>query len=219
MYRYSQINDFLHTSKLFYTIAIGMDSTYTFVSPNYDRNFGQGKGTLAGQHFSVTLHPDDIGICEEVGPKCFAQPGRLFPATLRKHDGKGGFVITQWEMQAMLDQDGQPEGIYCIGYNITKFVDTQNRLDRAESDLDEISYIQSHGVRKPLANIVGLIELMDTVEGYDEYRNLTTMLKSSAAELDDIIHGISNKGTGKAAKPVNLLDKLKKITGIQKKKR
>ena len=193
MHRYSQINQFLNTSKLFYTIAIGMDSTYTFVSPNYDRNFSFGKGTLAGQHFSVTLHPDDVSICEEVGMQCFSEPERLFPVTLRKHDGKGGFVITQWEMQAMLNEQGGPEGIYCIGYNITKFVDTQNKLDQASSYLDEISYIQSHGVRKPLANIVGIIHLMDTVEGYADYKNLTRMLGESAAELDDIIREISNK--------------------------
>lgn len=193
MHRYSQINQFLHTSQLFYTIAIGMDSTYTFVSPNYDRNFSFGKGTLKGQHFSVTLHPDDVRICEEVGPKCFTEPGRLFPATLRKHDGKGGFVTTQWEMQAMMDENGQPQSIFCIGYNITEFVDTQVKLDQAASELDEISYVQSHGVRKPLANILGIVDLMDTVESYDDYQNLTHMLKNSAEELDNIIREISNK--------------------------
>ncbi|WDF54177.1 PAS domain-containing protein [Mucilaginibacter sp. KACC 22063] len=193
MQRYSQINNFLHTSKLFYTIAIGIDSYYTFVSPNYDRNFSLGKKTLLGEHFSVTLHPEDIRICEEVGPRCFAEPEKLFPATLRKHDGKGGFVITQWEMQAMMDESGMPQGIFCIGYNITQFVDTKNKLEQASSDLDEISYIQSHGVRKPLANILGIVELMDTTDGYDDYRHLTAMLKESADELDKIIRYISEK--------------------------
>lgn len=218
MHRYSQINDFLHTSKLFYTIAIGMNSTYTFVSPNYDRNFSLGRGTLKGQHFSVTLHPDDIKVCEAVGPKCFAAPGRLFPATLRKHDGKGGFVITQWEMQALFDANGQPEGIFCIGYNITQFIDTQNKLEQAASDLNEIGYIQSHGVRKPLANIVGIIELMDSVEGYQDYQHLTRLLKSSAGELDEIIRDISDKATAKQDKPNKLVETLKKLGRINKRK-
>lgn len=155
MYRYDQINNFLETSAFFYTIAVGMDGVYIYVSPNYDRNFSFGKGTLKGQDFSVTLHPDDIRICEEVGPKCFEQPVRLFPATLRKHDGNGGYVITQWEMQAMLDEQGQPQGIFCIGYNITEFIDTREKLDQAETSLDEISFIQSHGVRKPPGQYYG----------------------------------------------------------------
>ncbi len=105
-------------------------------------------------------------------------------------------MITQWEMQAMLSPEGQPQGIYCIGYNITKFVNTQNKLEQAASDLNEISYMQSHGVRRPLANIVGIIDLMDSTEGYADYRHLTRLLKSSAGELDDIIRDISAKASG-----------------------
>ena len=109
---FSPINRFLNDSTFFYTIAIGMDSNYSYVSSNYDRNFEFSNGTLLGRPFSVTLHPDDISICESVGMQCFSEPGRLFAATLRKHDGRGGFVTTQWEMQAYFDEHGQPEGIF-----------------------------------------------------------------------------------------------------------
>ena len=75
---YNSMNYFLQSSMFFYTIAIGMDSKYQYVSPNYDRNFGFGKGTLLGQHFSVTLHPDDVRICEEVGTSCLMSPDKPF---------------------------------------------------------------------------------------------------------------------------------------------
>ena len=109
------ISNFLNDSNFFYVISIGMDSTYSYVSANYDRNFDFFNKSLLGKHFSVTLHPDDVVICHEVGQNCFSQPGKLYPATLRKHNGKGGFVITQWEMKAMFDTFGNPVGIYCIG--------------------------------------------------------------------------------------------------------
>ncbi|UEG52166.1 PAS domain-containing protein [Mucilaginibacter daejeonensis] len=195
MVRYTHINNFLESSLFFYTIAIGMDSRYSYVSPNYDRNFSFGKGSLLGQHFSVTLHPEDIRLCEEAGPKCFADPASLFPVTLRKHDGKGGYVITQWEMQGMLDDDGLPQGIFCVGYNITEFVDTQTKLDEASSQLDEISFIQSHGVRRPLANIMGITQILSGVQDASEIPMLTQMLTQSADELDNIIHQISNKAS------------------------
>lgn len=194
MRRYDQVNHFLNTSSYFYTIAIGLDSIYSYVSPNYNRNFSLGKGTLLGQHFSVTLHPDDVKICETVGPLCFKEPGKLFPATLRKHDGRGGYVVTQWEMQAMVDEHGAPEGIFCIGYNITEFVDTREKLNQAETQLDEISFIQSHGVRKPLANIMGISKLLHNAETNEERTQLINMLDNSAHELDHIIKDISNKG-------------------------
>lgn len=193
MIRYGQVNNFLNSSSFFYTIGIGMDSKYFYVSPNYDRNFSLGKGSLTGQHFSVTLHPDDIKICEAVGLRCFAEPEKLFSATLRKHDGEGGFVITQWEMQGMLDTQGNPQGIFCIGYNITAFVNTQTKLDLASTQLDEISFIQSHGVRRPLANIMGITKLLAAAENINEITPLTNMLSQSANELDAIIQDISNK--------------------------
>ncbi|WP_428330147.1 hypothetical protein [Mucilaginibacter sp.] len=200
MDRHQQINDFLVNSSFFYTIAIGMDSKYAYVSNNYNKNFDQSNGSLLGKDFSITLHPDDIAICAEVGMKCFEQPGTLLPATLRKHDGKGGFVITQWEMKAYFDSEGQPEGIFCIGYNITEYVDTRSRLDNAKSEiavkndqLSEIGFIQSHVIRKPLANIMGLTNVLESMELTINNRHVIEMMISSAKELDGVIREISDK--------------------------
>jgi len=193
MNSYPQINQLLKESSYFYTIAIGMDSLYSYVNANYDRNFKSGMGTLLGQHFSITLHPDDIAICEEAGALCFTQPGQLFPATLRKHDGHGGYVTTQWEMQAIINNDGQPEGIFCIGYNITEFLDTRSQLTTAHTQLDEIGFMQSHVVRKPLANIIGLTELVAEETDQDKRQKLCAMLRESTAELDRVIKDISDK--------------------------
>jgi len=193
MEQFAQINEFLNNSNFFYTIAIGMDSRYSYVSKNYDRNFDFTNGTLLGRHFSVTLHPDDIAICEEVGGQCFSAPGKLFPATLRKHDGHGGFVTTQWEMQAMFTEQGLPEGVFCIGYNITEFIDTQNRLESANTQLNDIGFMQSHLVRRPLANIIGLSSLIRQEATSKKQIDLCDMLTTSTTELDQVINDISNK--------------------------
>jgi len=199
MHRF-EINEFLANSSFFYTIAIGMDSRYSYVSTNYNRNFDFGNDTLLGKHFSVTLHPDDIAICAEVGMKCFEQPGQLFSATLRKHDGRGGFVITQWEMQAFFDEDNQPEGIFCVGYNITEYVNTRKQLASATTEiaikndvLNEIGFLQSHVVRKPLANIIGLAGILSTMDVDGNHKNINDMIISSAKELDLVIKDIVNK--------------------------
>lgn len=170
-----------------------MDSLYSYVSKNYDRNFALTNNTLLGRRFSVTLHPEDIVICERVGMQCFSAPGQLFPATLRKHDGRGGFVTTQWEMQALFDEQGQPDGIFCMGYNISEFVDTRNRLNSAHVQLNEIGFIQSHLVRKPLANIIGLADMIQQEVSDERLSYLCTMLKKSSAELDEVINDISDK--------------------------
>ncbi|SKB85543.1 PAS domain-containing protein [Daejeonella lutea] len=184
------INTFLNDSQYFYTIAVDLNSVYSYVSPNYDRNFSFGRGTLLGQSFSVTLHPEDIEVCAAAGYRCLQHPEELVPVTLRKHDGQGGFVTTRWEMQATLGPDGSPSGVYCIGTNISELVITKDKLGHAETQLEEIGFIQSHVVRKPLANILGLATLLQTTEPNPE---LLDLLFTSAKELDQVVIEISEK--------------------------
>ena len=57
--------------------------------------------------------------------------------------------------------------------------------------LENIAWIQSHKVRKPLANIIALSELMAKGKDYSsEKLEVLTMLKTSADELDDVIREI-----------------------------
>lgn len=193
---FKETNAFLANSAYFYTIAIGMDSCYSYVSDNYNRNFDFVNESLLGKHFSITLHPDDIAICAEAGKKCFENPGKLVAATLRKHNGMGGFVVTQWEMQAIFNEHHEPEGIFCIGYNITELVSAKTEIETKNSKLSEIGFIQSHVVRKPLANIIGLINILSSTDPDPEIRQLHELLHSSAMELDMVIKEISDKTEG-----------------------
>ena len=90
-------------------------------------------------------------------------------------------------------------GIYCIGYNITDYVDTKNQLDDAKSEinvkndkLSEIGFLQSHVIRKPLANIMGLANILEGLTVDDLQRSINEMMISNAKELDNVIRNISN---------------------------
>jgi light-regulated signal transduction histidine kinase (bacteriophytochrome) len=57
--------------------------------------------------------------------------------------------------------------------------------------LENIAWIQSHKVRKPLANIIALSELMAKDKDYSsEKLEVLGMLKTSSAELDEVIREI-----------------------------
>lgn len=190
----------LESSSCYYAIAIGMDNKYTYISPNYDKNFGRLEDSLLGKLFHVTLHPDDINICREVGRRCFENPELLLPATLRKHDGKGGYVFTQWEFKALFDNNNNPEGIFCIGHNITEFVDTRAELGFAKTEIEnktdhlyQIGFQQSHVVRRPLANLIGLVNILMTMTAEESSQEINGMLLASANELDAVIKSIVDK--------------------------
>jgi hypothetical protein len=200
METFTETINLLEKSNFYYSLIIGMDNAYIHVSQHYNRNFDFLKESLVGKPFYITLHPDDVKICREVGGKCFENPGKLFPATLRKHDGKGGFVITQWEFKAIFDDEGQPYGIFCMGHNITEHVAVKRQLKDAKAEIEyqtgklyDIGFIQSHVVRKPLANILGLTNVLNNMEIDHNLRGITSMILDSANELDNAVKKIVDK--------------------------
>jgi len=197
---YLETKNMFENSNLFYIITTNMEGNYTYINNRYKKVFGEIHGKVVGQPYHITMHPDDSSICESVSKKCFEYPNRVFPATIRKHDGKGGYVFTQWEYKAILNDDQEPAGIFCFGYDITKFQNTSNQLsdalqtlDRQEDILTDIAYNQSHIIRKPVANILGLGLVLENMDMDPSLKSLINMLVESTHELDLAIKDIVDK--------------------------
>lgn len=186
------MKEFLSTIKLlehssfFYIICTGLDGNYSYVNSNYARSFNYVDADLLGKPYYITMHPDDRRVCEETSYKCIQQPEKMFPATIRKHDGQGGYIITQWEFKAGFDEAGNLEGVFCIGYDITE-------LDKSKYQLKQIAYQQSHVVRRPLANIMGLANILNKMEIDDTIKSLVEMMIQNADELDAVVKTIVDK--------------------------
>ena len=71
--------------------------------------------------------------------------------------------------------------------NYIKAIETQNEK------LREISWIQSHVVRSPLARIIGLIQLINDFKNTEETGTILEYILLSAKELDIAINEISDK--------------------------
>lgn len=200
MKQFDAIKQILDSSSVYYLILVDMNSNYAYLNKKYLMAFNQIHGDLIGQHYSKTIHKDDLEICINVSQQCFAQPDQVFPATLRKHDGHGGFIITQWEYKALFDDEHNPAGIFCIGNDITEFVETRSTLEETQASLsnahitlEEIAHIQSHVIRKPIANILGLSALLESTDSVESIRALVLMIQDSAKELDEVIKSVSRK--------------------------
>ncbi len=183
------MKQFLPTIRLFenslfyYIICTGLDGNYSYVNRNYARSFQYVADTLVGKPYHITMHPDDIKVCEETSARCIAHPGSSFPATIRKHDGKGGYIITQWEFIAGFNEANELEGIFCMGHDVTE-------LGRKNDQLKTIAFQQSHVVRKPLANILGIAYIVSKMETDAGITNLMDMMIQNAEELDAVIKEI-----------------------------
>ena len=63
-------------------------------------------------------------------------------------------------------------------------------ISTREKTLHDIAYSQSHFVRRPLANIIGLVEMLESTEEANTNNSIVLMLKQSAAELDKMVKDI-----------------------------
>jgi len=193
---FEETKKLLGKSNYYYIIAIDMQGTYTYVNSHYNRAFSPNE-SIIGKSYETTMHPDDMKICEEVAAKCFANPDDLFPASIRKHDGKGGYVFTQWEYKAMYDKHGNPSGIFCLGNDITQFVAESQQRQLAETEIEkkvlklkEIAFQHSHLIRAPLSNILGLAQLLENSAIDNSTANICKMILESSTQLDNVIRNI-----------------------------
>jgi PAS domain S-box-containing protein len=85
-----------------------------------------------------------------------------------------------------------------IGVNInlrdfTKLIQSTQELEKQNKRLQEIARLNSHGIRKPLTNILGIIQLIETMyqKPQGDLGQLLQMLNESALDLDAVIKQVA----------------------------
>ncbi|PWG80110.1 nitrogen regulation protein NR(II) [Pararcticibacter amylolyticus] len=69
----------------------------------------------------------------------------------------------------------------------------EEERQKKEDALDEVAFYQSHLVRAPLANILGLVEILEHGRNDQDIRSIIALLKESTGQLDNVIKKIVNK--------------------------
>jgi PAS domain S-box-containing protein len=104
---------------------------------------------------------------------------------------KDGSLVQVMVSRSMLA--GTNEAI-AIVRDITEQKHAENHLRHQNEKLLEIAFIQSHVLRRPAANVIGLVSLFNTDNITDPLNlELIQMLRVTADELDDVIKQIVKK--------------------------
>lgn len=90
----------------------------------------------------------------------------------------------------VFNASGEPERMIGAMQDATERLTYISNMEQEHKYLKEISWMQSHVVRAPLARIMGLSELLTYNEGKITNRELLAHLTDSARELDQIITSI-----------------------------
>lgn len=178
--QFEEIKTLFGESDTYYLIMVDMQSNYTYVNKHYNDIFKHIHGDLLGKHYAITMHEDDLETCNRVANLAFNHKNAVFPATIRKHDGLGGYIITRWDYKAMFDENDRPLGIFCVGHDITE-------LTKIAGELDQLKIDHSHSVRSHVANLIGLGKLIQEANEVEDIKAAAKMMVQSTTALDNAI--------------------------------
>jgi PAS domain S-box-containing protein len=180
----------------FYVIKTDIEGNYSYMNPFFCQQFRIKPNEWLGRPSIDLIIPADHQACIETVQKCFTTPGESHWVILRKPHFTG-IVSTQWEFKAIMDDDGKPAELLCIGHDITSLIMRQQELQALvdvtadqNKKLLNFTYIISHNIRSHVANIIGIIDLNEN--GSPAEKELGwNMMKKSITGLDATIHNLN----------------------------
>ncbi|MDW8295866.1 MAG: PAS domain-containing protein [Raineya sp.] len=182
------VPSFLLNSHTYYVCITDLEGKYAFVNNFFAKRFSFIATNFIGLPFQGTIHKEDILKCNEAARQCIQEPNKITKVLVRKPTPNGDFCWTDWEFSLLQDENMQPIGIFCIGNDVT--------MEKVFYEyLQHILWKESHVLRKPVANILGLVDLIEE-EGVDNLK--IKYLKECAKELDksfyEILTELKSKG-------------------------
>ncbi|MDB5112723.1 MAG: domain S-box-containing protein [Mucilaginibacter sp.] len=153
-------------------------------------------GYTRGEFLSMTLK--DIKPAEDIPEmERLLENDRLIKKInsigIHRHQKRDGNIINV-DLQANFIEYKGKEAKVIIANDITERLNYITAIEDQNEKLREISWIQSHLIRAPLARILGLIPLINSVrEKKEERKKMLDYLMLSANELDKIIRTITDK--------------------------
>ncbi|MDP5229054.1 MAG: PAS domain S-box protein [Cellulophaga sp.] len=148
--------------------------------------------------FMSYVHPDDRLMTENILENAFSiSKDDSFEFRFIKKNGNIGYATSKWKFE--FNEHGNPLYVYGILKDLTneKKIEIERTkmisdIIQRNSDLEQFSYIVSHNLRAPAANIIGFADILrdETITPLEQ-KELLKGLLTSVKGLDSIIRDIN----------------------------
>ena len=174
-----------------FLIRIGMKGEYTFVNKQFSKTFGYEDNELIGKHFSITTIPEENHLCEEAFYYCISNKDKITKLLHKKPVKCGNLHDTEWEFIAITDEKGDVTEVQGIGQDVTERIKASEAILDQNKRLQSIASLSSHELRRPVANMLGLINIIDRDNFYNpENKEIIEQLLNVGNEIDTVINQI-----------------------------
>ncbi len=182
--------------------AASQDMLYEFDLLNNKVSYSETRGYFAeieidntinaAQAWLSLVHADDVMRLTTTMENALKAGVNKYACEYRVNFGNANY---RWvsDKASIIYNDKQP--VRAIGSirDINDLKQQEESLKHQNNILRDIAWIESHEIRRPLATILGLVELANNCKTEQELTQVLSFLKFSADELDQMIRKISGK--------------------------
>ncbi len=151
----------------------------------------------ARSKFIEIIHPDDRKVSKGIDDELNAsKDGEHIEKILRFRHKKGYYLHFQ-VFCSVYERDENGRMISCLGFanNISDQLELEEKLRKASEVINKMQYSNSHELRGPVSNIMGLVKMLDSTDFmFDHQRKLVKTLCKTVSQLDQVIHNINDLG-------------------------
>jgi PAS domain S-box-containing protein len=150
----------------------------------------QSKQQVLHRNYHDFLPPDVQELFREKLREAFAT-GKPVRFDMFAAQGTGG--PRHWDVvKVPLVENGRVVGVHMLARDISEKVKSQEEMFAQNRDLQQFTYIVSHNLRAPLANALGLVELLGTEEADSPYFAQThAHLQTNLHHLDQVLRDMN----------------------------
>lgn len=152
--------------------------------------FGHRNVSPTKEWWQSHIHPDDLDVVLHEFELLFKNYKSRSRTEYRFRCADGSYKSVLDRSFILFDELENPVRIIGSIQDITEQVKHENAMQEQNTRLREISWIQSHEVRAPLARIMGLVQLLDDTDADPEIKEVLKHLSNSSEELDSVISNI-----------------------------
>ena len=165
------------------------NSTILDANPAFLALVGQTKEQVLGRQY------DDF-LPSEVQPLFQAKLAEAFRGrTIRfeMYTAQGGGEPRHWDVvKVPLFAHGRVVGVHMVARDITEQARYREEIFTQNQDLQQFAYIVSHDLRAPLANALGLVDLLGfEAPGSPAFEHARTHLQISLEQLDQVLQDLN----------------------------
>ncbi|CAN5501938.1 hypothetical protein BH23BAC1_BH23BAC1_25230 [soil metagenome] len=194
----------LYESQTNYVLRTDMNGNYTYVNKKFVEEFGwiYPDGKILGKNSMPSIMDYHHQKVQETVGQCIAEPEKMFKIEIDKPTSDGKIVTTLWDFMCVVDADGKPSEMQCVGLDITDRIISEKALKESEQRYSDLFHLSP---QPKFVYDMATLKFLDVNEAtikhygysYEEFLNMTIIEirpESEIPKLEESLKLPSQKG-------------------------